>query len=143
MRTALLTMSGVMRRPGSSGGRVPPPNVAFIADAKSCVPGPPGAPGAPPAAERRLPQDGAARLKLARSEIDIRVATMPTQHGESAVLRLLPRDRGLFEVSKRGLSPRDERTLAPLLALPHGLIVLTGPTGSGKTTTLATMLSVL
>jgi general secretion pathway protein E len=68
---------------------------------------------------------------------------MPTQHGESAVIRLLPRDRGLLEVSKLGLSPRDERTLARLLALPHGLIVLTGPTGSGKTTTLATMLSVL
>ena len=54
-------------------------------------------------AERRLPQDGAARLRVARAEIDIRVATMPTQHGESAVIRLLPRDRGLLEVSKLGL----------------------------------------
>src|SRR4051794_3037781 len=143
MRTALLTMSGVMRRPGSSGGRVPPPNVAFIADAKSCVPGPPGAPGAPPAAERRLPQDGAARLKLARSEIDIRVATMPTQHGESAVLRLLPRDRGLLDITKLGLLGGDEKKVARLLDLPHGMIVVTGPTGSGKTTSLATMLSIL
>jgi general secretion pathway protein E len=94
-------------------------------------------------AERRLPQDGAARLRVARAEIDIRVATMPTQHGESAVIRLLPRDRGLLEVAKLGLSTRDERTLARLLALPHGLVVITGPTGSGKTTTLATMLTVL
>ena len=94
-------------------------------------------------AERRLPQDGAARLRVGRSEIDIRVATMPTQHGECAVMRLLPRDRGLLELSKLGLSSRDEGTLRHLLALPHGMIVITGPTGSGKTTTLATMLSIL
>jgi general secretion pathway protein E len=94
-------------------------------------------------AERRLPQDGAARLHVARSEIDIRVATMPTQHGESAVIRLLPRDRGVLEVGKLGLSRGDEAKLSRLLALPHGMIVVTGPTGSGKTTTLATMLSIL
>jgi general secretion pathway protein E len=94
-------------------------------------------------AERRLPQDGAARLRVARSEIDIRVATMPTQHGESAVIRLLPRDRGVLELGKLGLSRGDEEKLARLLALPHGMIVVTGPTGSGKTTTLATMLSIL
>jgi general secretion pathway protein E len=94
-------------------------------------------------AERRLPQDGAARLRVGRTEIDVRVATMPTQHGESAAVRLLPRDRGLLELSKLGLSSRDESTLRHLLALPHGMIVITGPTGSGKTTTLATMLSIL
>jgi general secretion pathway protein E len=94
-------------------------------------------------AERRLPQDGAARQKVARSEIDIRVATMPSQHGESAVIRLLPRDRGLLDVGKLGLSIADERIVRRLLSLPHGLIVVTGPTGSGKTTTLATMLSML
>jgi general secretion pathway protein E len=94
-------------------------------------------------AERRLPQDGAARARVGRSEIDIRIATMPTQHGESAVIRLLPRDRGLLELSKIGLGSRDESSLRRLLALPHGLIVITGPTGSGKTTTLATMLGVL
>jgi general secretion pathway protein E len=94
-------------------------------------------------AERRLPQDGAARLRVGRSEIDVRVATMPTQHGESAAVRLLPRDRGLLELSKLGLSGHDESTLRHLLALPHGMIVITGPTGSGKTTTLATMLSIL
>jgi general secretion pathway protein E len=94
-------------------------------------------------AERRLPQDGAARLRVARSDIDIRVATMPAQHGESAVIRLLPRDRGLLDIGKLGLLGRDETTMRRLLALPHGMIVITGPTGSGKTTTLATMLSIL
>ena len=94
-------------------------------------------------AERRLPQDGAARLKVGRSEIDIRVATMPSQHGESAVIRLLPRDRGLLDLAKIGLLSKDEKLMRQLLALPHGLIVVTGPTGSGKTTTLATVLSLL
>jgi general secretion pathway protein E len=94
-------------------------------------------------AERRLPQDGAARLHIARSDIDVRVATMPTQHGESAVIRLLPRDRGLLEIGKLGLSSADEAKLMRLLNLPHGIIVVTGPTGSGKTTTLATMLTIL
>src|SRR3954465_12658834 len=94
-------------------------------------------------AERRLPQDGAARARVGRTEIDIRIATMPTQHGESVVIRLLPRDRGLLDLSKIGLYGRDEAALRRLLALPHGLILITGPTGSGKTTTLATMLSIL
>ena len=94
-------------------------------------------------AERRLPQDGAARLRIARTEIDVRVATMPTQHGESAVIRLLPKDRGLLDVTKLGYSRIDEEKISRLLALPHGMIVITGPTGSGKTTTLATMLSIL
>lgn len=94
-------------------------------------------------AERRLPQDGAARVRIGRNELDVRVATMPTQHGESAVIRLLPRDRGLLEMSKLGLRTRDESAMTRLLAMPHGMIVITGPTGSGKTTTLATMLSIL
>jgi general secretion pathway protein E len=94
-------------------------------------------------AERRLPQDGAARLEAAGLHLDVRVAIMPTQHGESAVVRLLPRDRGLLDIPKLGLRPHDERKIRQLLDLPHGMIVLTGPTGSGKTTTLATMLSAL
>ena len=94
-------------------------------------------------AERRLPQDGAARLRTGRSEIDIRVAVMPTQYGESAVIRILPRDRGLLMVDKLGFSFADEQRLRRLLKLPHGMIVITGPTGSGKTTTLATILSIL
>ena len=94
-------------------------------------------------AERRLPQDGAARLEAAGLNLDVRVAVMPTQHGESAVVRLLPRDKGLLDIAKLGLRPHDERKLRQLLDLPHGMIVITGPTGSGKTTTLATMLSAL
>jgi general secretion pathway protein E len=94
-------------------------------------------------AERRLPQDGAARVRIGRSEVDIRVATMPTQHGESAVMRLLAKDRGLLDIARLGLSVTDEKKLSRLLTLPHGMIVITGPTGSGKTTTLATMLSIL
>jgi general secretion pathway protein E len=94
-------------------------------------------------AERRLPQDGAARLRVARTDLDIRVAIMPTQHGESAVIRLLPKDRGLLTIDKLGLSAGDDGKLARLLQLPHGMIVVTGPTGSGKTTTLATILSIL
>ncbi len=94
-------------------------------------------------AERRLPQDGGARLRVARSEIDIRVATMPTQYGESVVIRLLPKDRGLLDVSRLGMLAADHARLTRLLALPHGMIVVTGPTGSGKTTSLATMLSIL
>ncbi len=94
-------------------------------------------------AERRLPQDGAARLHVARADLDIRVATMPTQYGESAVIRLLPRERGLLDIPKLGLAPSDEKKVRRVLDLPHGMIAVTGPTGSGKTTTLATMLSAL
>jgi general secretion pathway protein E len=94
-------------------------------------------------AERRLPQDGAARLRAGRADVDIRVAIMPTQHGESAVIRILPKDRGLLVVEKLGFSSSDDATLRRLLKLPHGMIVITGPTGSGKTTTLATILSIL
>jgi general secretion pathway protein E len=94
-------------------------------------------------AERRLPQDGAARLRVGRTDIDIRVAIMPLQHGESAVIRILPKDRGLLVVEKLGFSSSDDVRLRRLLKLPHGMIVITGPTGSGKTTTLATILSIL
>jgi len=92
-------------------------------------------------AERRLPQDGAARLSIARSELDIRVAIMPTQYGESAVIRLLPKDRSLLSIEKLGFSVADEKRIRSVLELPHGMIVITGPTGSGKTTTLASFLS--
>jgi general secretion pathway protein E len=94
-------------------------------------------------AERRLPQDGAARLRAGRADIDIRVAIMPTQHGESAVIRILPKDRSLLMIDKLGFLRSDETKLRRLLTLPHGMIVITGPTGSGKTTTLATILSIL
>ena len=94
-------------------------------------------------AERRLPQDGAAHLRVSRSDVDIRVATMPTQHGELAAIRLLAKDRGVLEIPKLGFSTTDQEKLRRLLQLPHGIVVVTGPTGSGKTTTLATMLTAL
>src|SRR5262249_35173752 len=78
-------------------------------------------------AERRLPQDGAARLRVGRSDLDVRVAIMPTQHGEAAVIRLLPKDRGLLVIDKLGLSHSDRVTLTHLLGLPHGMIIVTGP----------------
>ena len=68
---------------------------------------------------------------------------MPTQHGEASVIRLLPKERGLLEIGKLGMTSTDETRISRLLQLPHGMIVITGPTGSGKTTTLATMLSIL
>jgi len=94
-------------------------------------------------AERRLPQDGAARLRVGRADIDIRVAIMPMQHGESGVVRILPKDRNLLVVERLGFLTADEVKLRRLLKLPHGMIVVTGPTGSGKTTTLATVLTIL
>jgi general secretion pathway protein E len=94
-------------------------------------------------AERRLPQDGAAHLHVARSDIDIRVATVPMRHGESAVIRLLPKERGVLDITKLGLGSADQRKVGRLLTLPHGIVVVTGPTGSGKTTTLATLLTAL
>ena len=94
-------------------------------------------------AERRLPQDGAAHLRVMQTDIDIRVATMPTQYGELAVVRLLAKERGTLEVSKLGLSSQDQPKIERILQLPHGMIIITGPTGSGKTTTLATMLHLL
>ena len=78
-------------------------------------------------AERRLPQDGAAHLRIARSDIDVRVATMPTQHGESAVIRLLAKDRGVLHIGKLGLSGGDEAKLERLLKLPHGILVVGRP----------------
>jgi general secretion pathway protein E len=94
-------------------------------------------------AERRLPQDGGSQIYIARTALDFRVATMPTKFGESAVIRLLPKDNGILSFSNLGLSSKEQSKLVNLLQLPHGMIVVTGPTGSGKTTTLATMLQTL
>jgi general secretion pathway protein E len=90
--------------------------------------------------DRRLPQDGRTRLAIAGAEIDLRVATMPTTHGESAVVRLLRKGEGVVALDQIGLQPRDERMLRAALQLPFGMIIATGPTGSGKTTTLAAAL---
>jgi len=88
-------------------------------------------------AEHRLPQDGRARMQVRGREFDLRVATMPTMGGEAAILRLLERNSKLVTFDKIGFNARDEAVLRRQLARPHGLLIVTGPTGSGKTTTLA------
>jgi len=90
--------------------------------------------------ERRMPQDGRARIVVGGVEIDLRIATMPTMHGESGVVRLLRKGAGLVALDKLGLSARDEAILRRTLQAPFGMIIVTGPTGSGKTTTLAASL---
>jgi general secretion pathway protein E len=91
--------------------------------------------------ERRMPQDGRARIVVGGAEIDLRIATMPTMHGESGVVRLLRKGAGLVALDKLGLAGRDESILRRTLQAPFGMIVVTGPTGSGKTTTLAAALA--
>ncbi|HUC51624.1 MAG TPA: GspE/PulE family protein [Xanthobacteraceae bacterium] len=91
--------------------------------------------------ERRLPQDGRARIVVNGAEIDLRVATMPTLHGESGVIRLLRKGSGVVALDKLGLSERDVAILRATLQAPFGMIIVTGPTGSGKTTTLAASLA--
>jgi general secretion pathway protein E len=93
--------------------------------------------------ERRIPQDGRARLVVGGTEIDLRVATMPTMYGESAVVRLLRKGSSFVALDKIGLSARDETFLRRTLQAPFGMIIVTGPTGSGKTTTLAASLALI
>ena len=93
-------------------------------------------------AERRLPQDGRARVTVGRHELDLRVATMPTMHGEAVVIRVLRAQPARCSISPSSASPAaTQRRSAEHLAAPHGLILVTGPTGSGKTTTLAAALT--
>jgi general secretion pathway protein E len=94
-------------------------------------------------AERRIPQDGRARVKVRSRDFDVRVATMPTTTGEAATLRLLDSGGRLTEFDNLGFSERDALVMRRQLATPFGLIIVTGPTGSGKTTTLASALSIL
>jgi general secretion pathway protein E len=93
--------------------------------------------------ERRLPQDGRSRIVVAGTEIDLRIATTPTMHGESAVVRLLRKGSGLVALDKLGLSARDGETLRAALRASFGMVIVTGPTGSGKTTTLAASLAMI
>ena len=93
--------------------------------------------------ERRLPQDGRARITVSGAEIDLRVATAPSMHGESAVVRLLRKGAGLVALDQIGLGARDEAILRKTLQAPFGMVIVTGPTGSGKTTTLAASLAVI
>jgi general secretion pathway protein E len=93
--------------------------------------------------ERRLPQDGRSRIVVAGTEIDLRIATAPTMHGESAAIRFLRKGSGFVSLDQVGLSPRDKEILLAALQAPFGMIVVTGPTGSGKTTTLAASLATI
>ena len=92
-------------------------------------------------AEKRLPQDGRIRIRLAGRDIDIRASAVPTAHGERLVLRILDRSSFLFDLTELGLHEKDYETFKALLNSSHGIILLTGPTGSGKTTTLYAALS--
>ena len=87
-------------------------------------------------AEKRLPQDGRISVRIQREEIDIRVSTMPTVYGESISLRLLMRGTAMLGLSNLGLSDKDSAILTKLIHRPHGIIMVTGPTGSGKSTSL-------
>ncbi len=92
-------------------------------------------------AERRLPQDGRMNLHANKQEIDVRVSTIPTVNGESISLRLLSRSEQQFGFERLDLSKKQERVIRHLLALPNGIILLTGPTGCGKSTSLYCFLS--
>ncbi len=94
-------------------------------------------------AERRLPQDGRLRLAVRGHDIDLRVATSPTIHGETVVLRLLDRSNLALDFGALGFAGESLETYLGILRLPHGIVLVTGPTGSGKTTTLYASLSVL
>ncbi|MDY0149868.1 MAG: GspE/PulE family protein [Kiritimatiellia bacterium] len=87
-------------------------------------------------AEKRLPQDGRISLRVKGEEIDVRVSTMPTVYGESVSLRLLMRSSGMFGMDKLGLFKDDADILNRLIRRPHGILLVTGPTGSGKSTSL-------
>lgn len=91
-------------------------------------------------AERRLPQDGRVKIKVGRNEMDLRISILPTQFGESVDVRILSGSM-LYSLEKLGLSGRDLITLEKLIKMPHGIIFVTGPTGSGKSTTLYACLS--
>ena len=92
-------------------------------------------------AEKRLPQDGRIKIRLDENEIDIRVSVIPMLHGEAVVMRLLRQNATLRGMGELGLDPRELKSFRNVLGLPHGIILVTGPTGSGKTSTLYTALN--
>jgi len=91
-------------------------------------------------AEKRVPQDGRVTLRVGGFDIDVRVSTIPTQHGERVVMRLLDRGSAGLDAASLGMSERDRDMFLQLLERPNGILLVTGPTGSGKTTTLYTAL---
>jgi MSHA biogenesis protein MshE len=93
--------------------------------------------------EKRLPQDGRFNVRVKGRSIDVRVSTMPVQYGESVVMRLLDQSEGLLNLESTGMPPKLLERFRKLIKKPHGLVLVTGPTGSGKTTTLYGALSEL
>jgi len=87
-------------------------------------------------AEKRLPQDGRIKLRVAGREIDVRVSVIPMIHGEGIVMRLLDKGRMKFDLQSLGMEPEMHVRFSELIRLPHGIVLVTGPTGCGKTTTL-------
>jgi general secretion pathway protein E len=87
-------------------------------------------------AEKRLPQDGRISLRIAGRAVDVRVSTVPAGHGERVVMRLLDKQAGRLDLGQLGMDPRTLAAVDDLIRKPHGIILVTGPTGSGKTTTL-------
>jgi general secretion pathway protein E len=92
-------------------------------------------------AEKRLPQDGRINLKIGGRAVDVRVSTLPTGHGERVVLRLLQKDAGRLNLAKLGMAEDSLAEIDRLIKQPHGIVLVTGPTGSGKTTTLYAAMS--
>ena len=92
-------------------------------------------------AEKRLPQDGRINVRIKGEEIDIRVSTVPTVYGESVSLRLLTRGKIFLSLDKLGFSPHEESAIREIIVKPHGIFLVTGPTGSGKSTSLYAFLS--
>ncbi len=92
-------------------------------------------------AEKRLPQDGRISLRIGGRSVDVRVSTLPSSHGERIVLRLLDKQAGKLDLSHLGMAQNELEEIATLIQKPHGIILVTGPTGSGKTTSLYAMLS--
>lgn len=94
-------------------------------------------------AEKRIPQDGRISLRIGRRNIDVRVSTLPSIYGERTVLRLLDKNSLQLSLNNLGMTAADKQDLENLIQLPHGIILVTGPTGSGKSTTLYAILSAL
>jgi general secretion pathway protein E/type IV pilus assembly protein PilB len=94
-------------------------------------------------AEKRLPQDGRIKIRLAKNEVDIRVSIIPMLHGEAVVMRLLRQKATLLGMEQLGMASEVLASFNQVLALPHGIILVTGPTGSGKTSTLYTALAAI
>jgi MSHA biogenesis protein MshE len=93
--------------------------------------------------EKRLPQDGRFNMQVRNNSVDVRISTLPTQYGESVVMRLLAQNTGLMVLDKMAIPERVLRALRKALARPSGMVLVTGPTGSGKTTTLYAALNEL